>query len=117
MYEDSHTRMAKADYIRPVEALHGKLKKSDKVGFAKRKKSGTKFTVTRDDWTQKFSTAEKAQAAKLRQNKFRSVAMAAHERMTDPTQKTADQLAFRNQSKYTTMFGFLFHLEWDAYEG
>ena len=109
--------MAKSAYIRPVESLHGKLKKTDKVAFAMRKKSGTKYTVTRDDWSMKYSTAELAQAAKLRQNKFRSVAMAAHERMTDPTKKTADQLAFRNQSKYTTMFGYLFAQEWEAYEG
>ena len=117
MYEDSHTRMAKADYIRPVEALHGKLKKSDKVGFAKLKRSGTKFTVTRDDWKQHYKTAEAATAAQMRQQKFRSVSMAASERMQDPTKKTADQQAYKAQSKYKSMFTFLFHLEWEAYEG
>ena len=83
--------MAKADYIRPVEALHGKLKKTDKVGFAKLKRSGTKFTVTRDDWKQHYKTAEAATAAQMRQQKFRSVSMAASERMQDPTKKTADR--------------------------
>ena len=101
--------MAKADYIRPVEALHGKLKKSDKVGFAKLKRSGTKFTVTRDDWKQHYKTAEAETAAQMRQQKFRSVSMA--------TKKTADQQAYKAQSKYKSMFTFLFHLEWEAYEG
>ena len=109
--------MAHVTYIRPVESLHGKLGKRDQVSYAMRTKSFSKFTVTRNVWKMKYKTTETAQAAKLRQNKFKSVSMAAHERMTDPTKKTADQIAFRNQSKYTTMFGYLFHLEWDAYEG
>ena len=109
--------MAKCDYIRPVEALHGKLKKTDKVGFAKLKRSGTKFTVTRDDWTMKYKTEAAATAARQRQAKFRAVAQAAHERKIDPTKKTADEAAFKAQSKYKTMFTFLFHLEWEAYEG
>ena len=109
--------MAHCDYIRPVEALHGKLKKTDEVGFAKLKRSGTKFTVTRDDWKQTFKTEAAATAARQRQAKFRAVAQAAHERKIDPTKKTADEAAFAAQSKYKSMFTFLFHLEWLAYEG
>ena len=108
--------MAKADYIRPVEALHGKLKKSDKVGFAKRKDTGVKFTVTRDDWSQRFKTAAKEQAALLHQLKFKTVSLAAHERMTDPVKRQVDEYSFAHQSKYKTFFGYLFHLEWEAYE-
>lgn len=94
--------MAKADFIRPVEALHGKLKKSDKVGFAKRTKSGTKFTVTRDSWKRTFRDAAAAQEAA---------------RAIDPTKMDDDAVAFRNQSKYTTMHGFLFAEEWKNYQG
>ena len=110
--------MAKADYIRPVEALHGKLKKSDKVGFAKRQKSGTKFTVYREDWSQPLEKIDPSKQAAVRAQrlKFKTVATSAHERMTDPNKRQMDQAAFAAQSKYTTLFGYLFHLEWEDYE-
>ena len=109
--------MAKYTCNRPVESLHGKLKKSDKVGFARLKSTSTNYTVTREDWKQVFKTEAAATAARQRQAKFRAVAQAAHERKIDPTKKTADEAAFKAQSKYKTMFTFLFHLEWEAYEG
>ena len=68
--------MAKVAYIRPVESVHGKLKKSDSVGFAKRVKSGTKFTVTRDDWKMHYLSADAAASAAATQDKFRRVAAA-----------------------------------------
>ena len=108
--------MAKAEFIRPVEALHGKLKKSDKVGFAKRKDSGAKFTVTRDDWRMKYKTAQTQTEAEARQLKFKSVAGNTRDRMTDPTKRTVDYANFKAQSKYKTFWGYLFHLEWESYE-
>ena len=108
--------MAKADYIRPVEALHGKLKKSDQVGYAKRRASGVKFTVTRDNWKQTFKDAEKAAAAHSRQMKFKGVSQSVSERMTNPTYQTIDRQGFAQQSKYTTLRGYVFRKCWDAYE-
>ena len=108
--------MAQAEFIRPVEALHGKLKKSDKVGFAKRKDSGAKFTVTRDDWRMKYKTAQTQTEAEARQLKFKSVAGNTRDRMTDPTKRTVDTQNFKAQSKYKTFWGYLFHLEWESYE-
>ncbi len=108
--------MAKCEYIRPVEALHGKLKKSDKVGFAKRKKSGTKYTVTRDNWTNTISAA-KITAVRAHRQKFAAVGALARDRMADPTKRTVDEAAFKAQTKYTTLFGYLFHEEWMSYEG
>ena len=109
--------MAKADFIRPVEALHGKLKKSDKVGFAKRTKSGTKFTVTRDSWKRTFRDAAAAQEAAAHNAKFAAVSRLVAARAIDPTKMDDDAVAFRNQSKYTTMHGFLFAEEWKNYNG
>ena len=108
--------MARIKCIRPVESLSGKLKKSDKVGFAVRKKTSKNFTVTRDDWSQTFKTDAKKQAALLHQLKFKTVALAAHERMVDPVQRQVDEYSFAHQSKYKSFFGYLFHLEWEAYE-
>lgn len=108
--------MAKVDYIRPVEALHGKLQKKDKVGFAQRKASKQKFTVTRDDWSMKYTDPAKAQAARIRGAKFKSVSQSVSERLTNPTYLTLDQQGFANQSKYTTLRGYVFKKCWDAYE-
>lgn len=109
--------MAKVDYIRPVEALHGKLQKKDKVGFAQRKASKQKFTVTRDDWSMKYTDPAKAQAARIRGAKFASVSQSVSERLQNPTYLTLDQQGFANQSKYTTLRGYVFRKCWDAYEG
>ena len=108
--------MAKIKTIRPIESISGKLKKQDEVGFALRKASKKNFTVTREDWTMKYKTSEKATAARVRQLKFKTVSLSAHERMTDPNRRQMDQAAFAAQSKYKTLFGYLFHLEWESYE-
>ena len=109
--------MAKARYIRPIESLSGKLKKSDEVGYAVRSKSKAKFTVTREDWSRKFKDAAAAQEAAQHNAKFAAVARLVAARAIDPTKMDDDAVAFRNQSKYTTMRGFLFAEEWANYNG
>ena len=108
--------MAKIKTIRPVESISGKLKKQDQVGFALRKASKNNFTVTRDDWRMKYKTAQTQTEAEARQLKFKSVAGNTRDRMTDPTKRTVDTQNFKAQSKYKTFWGYLFHLEWEAYE-
>ena len=109
--------MAKARYIRPIESLSGKLKKSDEVGYAVRSKSKAKFTVTREDWSRKFKDAAAAQEAAQHNAKFAAVSRLVAARAIDPTKMDDDAVAFRNQSKYTTMRGFLFAEEWANYNG
>ena len=109
--------MAQVTYIRPVESVHGKLKKTDQVGYAMRSKSKTKFTVTREDWSRKFKDAAAAQEAAQHNAKFAAVARLVAARAIDPTKMDDDAVAFRNQSKYTTMRGFLFAEEWANYNG
>ena len=110
--------MAKIKTIRPIESISGKLKKSDNVGFAVRSASKKNYTVTRDDWSMPISKIAPAKQAAVRAQrlKFRTVAIAASERMTDPNKRAMDQAAFAAQTKYKTLFGFLFHLEWESYE-
>lgn len=120
----------KATMIAPVQNIHGYFIKTDGSRFDKKKYGGAPkwYGFVRHYGTKQmfgvrvkvgmtYKTAANEQAAHLRQLKFRSVAMATHERITDPNQKTQDQLAFRAQSKYATMWGFIFKQEWDAYEG
>ena len=107
--------MARIKTIRPIESLSGKLKKSDKVSFAVRKATAKNFTVTRDDWTQHISS-EKIGSVRAHQAKFTAVAQLARLRMMDAQHRMQDELAFKAQSKYSTLFGFLFHEEWLTYE-
>ena len=107
--------MARIKTIRPIESISGKLKKKDAVGFALRKASKKNFTVTRDNWTNKISS-EKMAAVTAHRMKFKAVGTAARERMQDPSKRLIDKQGFASQSKYTTMFGYCFHLEWLAFD-
>ena len=109
--------MARVSYIRPIESLHGKLGKRDIVSYSMKIATYAKYTVTRDNWSMKYTTPQKQADAEARQLKFKSVSGNARDRMTDPTKRTVDYANFKAQSKYKTFFGYLFHLEWEAYEG
>ncbi len=95
--------MAKVDYAYPVEALHGKVKKTHSVGFALRKETGCKFT-------QSFSASAAAptEAQTEAQQKFSAAVKAARVRMADASQQATDLAAFRKQSKYKTLYGYVF---------
>ena len=95
--------MAKVDYAYPVEALHGKVKKTHSVGFALRKETGCKFT-------QSFSAtvAAPTEAQTEAQQKFATAVKAARVRMADASQQAKDLAAFKKQSKYKTLYGYVF---------
>ena len=110
--------MARVSYIRPIESLHGKLGKKDIVGYAMRTRSEFKFTVTRNDWKQPIEKIDpsKRGAVLAHRAKFKAVGQLARLRMADPTKRQLDEAAFKAQTKYTTLFGFIFHDEWLSYE-
>lgn len=106
-------------YMEPVESMSGKFAPTAKkagdgqklyVGSHRRRSGLNTFACH----TKKFAytTAKDAAAAAAQQAKFTRVVAATRARMVNPEQMDADQIAFRNQTKYSTMFGYLFHLEW-----
>ena len=101
--------MAKVDYAYPVEALHGKVKKTHTVGFALRKETGCKFT-------QSFSASVAAptEAQTEAQQKFATAAKAVRVRMADAQKQAQDLAAFKKQSKYKTLYGYVFSLVYGA---
>ena len=107
--------MARVSYIRPIESLHGKLGRKDEVGYAMRTKSLFKFTVTRNDWSMHYSPEKHGQVL-AHQAKFKAVAQLARLRMMDANHRMQDEVAWKAQSKYSTLFGYLFHEEWMTYE-
>ena len=106
--------MAKIKCIRPIESISGKIKKTDKTGFALRKASNRNFTVTRENWSPDIAEEKQASVA-ARKAKFAAVQASARERMEDPTHMEADLKGFEAQSKYTTLFGYVFAKEWASY--
>jgi hypothetical protein len=103
--------MAKVEYSFPVDKVHGKVGKKHKIGFAHLTSTGKNFTV----YYGKRSTPLK-QSELDQQAKFKAVCAAARERMIDPNFIDIDQLNFTRQTKYKTLWGYVFKLCWDSYE-
>lgn len=95
--------MAKVDYNYPIEALHGKVKKTHTVGFAKRTDTGAKYTQT---YTHTLTAPSEAQSEV--QQKFAAAVKAARVRMADASKQAQDLIAFKKQSKYKTLYGYVF---------
>ena len=102
--------MAKVEYAFPVEKIHGKVAKHHKIGFAHRVASKLNYTQAYGKRTTKYSQAEKDHQAK-----FAAVAAATNARLADPNQMPIDQMAFKAQSKYTTLRQYGWNQEWNAY--
>ena len=49
--------------------------------------------------------------------KFAAVCSATRSRMADPSQAAADMAAFKAQTKYKTLYRYVFRQEWNDYEG
>lgn len=97
--------MGKVTYQFPVADICGKIGKHSEVGFAHR--GNTKYTVKYG----KRSTAPSSDELKQRQ-KFAAVVKATQARMQDPEQAMQDQLAFAAQTKYKSLYRYVFNQEW-----
>lgn len=95
--------MAKVTYQFPIESLHGKVQKNHTVGFAKRTDTGSKFTQT---YTHTLSAPSEAQSEA--QTKFATAVRQTRVRMADASKQAQDLVAFRKQSKYKTLYGYVF---------
>lgn len=99
--------MAKVIFDFPVAEVCGKVGKNAKVGFAHR--NGKTFMVkygTR-------STMPTEQEVAIR-DKFKAAVSATRTRMQDPTQMAKDQAAFKAQSRYSTLYGYVFNQVYQA---
>ena len=107
---DCRNEMAKVEYAFPVEKIHGKVAKHHKIGFAHRVASKLNYTQAYGKRTTKYSQAEKDHQAK-----FAAVAAATNARLANPNQMPIDQMAFKAQSKYTTLRQYVWNQEWNSY--
>ena len=112
--------------LAPVDSMSGMVGKRDetvsnKAFIINLKKIGNAhnggapfmyFSLRQNDRMTKLSTAEIAN-----QEKFKAVAQATRARLIDPEYIQRDQLAFAKQDKYTSLYGYVFSVLYNEYEG
>ena len=96
--------MGKVTYEYPVKDICGKIGKNATVGFAHR--GDTKYTVR---YGQRSTPAGAAELA--HRQKFSAAVKATRQRMLDSQQNAADKIAFAQQTKYKTLYQYVFNSE------
>ena len=96
--------MGKVTYEYPVKDICGKIGKNATVGFAHR--GDTKYTVRYGKRSTPVGSAEQAH-----RNKFSAAVKATRQRMLDSQQNAADKIAFAQQTKYKTLYQYVFNSE------
>ena len=111
-------------YMPPVENMSGKLDSKDTrqgvggkkvyvgVNHLKRHAGNNHQGFALLDQKFEYKSASSAAGAAALQAKFRRVVAAAKARKMDMEHQAQDQIAFRNQKKYGTFWGFLFATCW-----
>lgn len=104
-------------YIAPVENASGKIfgQKSRFVAVTRnwgKRQRGCSVIGQRDLKNKPVTEKELNH-----RSKFAAVCAATRSRMADPSQAAADMAAFKSQTKYKTLYHYVFHQEWNAYEG
>ena len=96
--------MGKVTYEYPIKDICGKIGKNATMGFAHR--GNTKYTVR---YGKRSTPAGQAELA--HRQKFSAAVKATRERMLDSQQNAADKVAFAQQTKYKTLYQYVFNDE------
>ncbi len=98
--------MSKINLEAPFRAFRGKICKHSKIIFAQR--GDTQYTSQIcNPRTKAFSEAEIA-----RQNKFKTAVANANTALADSTQKAEYETAYKAQSKYKSLRGYVIAMEY-----
>lgn len=111
--------------VAPIDSISGMIgsRESNLCGKAFianiRKKGGQKHKGKPHQYfsvlTRSTAPTELTEAILARRTKFGAVVRSTYARMADPAQAAQDMVNFQNQSKYVTMYSYIFNLEWNAY--
>ena len=96
--------MGKVTYEYPIKDICGKIGKNATMGFAHR--GNTKYTVRYGKRSTPVGQAELAH-----RQKFSAAVKATRQRMLDSQQNAADKIAFAQQTKYKTLYQYVFNDE------
>lgn len=104
--------MATVVFEDPIHHISGKISKKYRTCYNYRKQSDRKYTSVRGIRTTPVSEKETA----WRQT-FSQICTTTLERMTNPTYINQDQQNFRNQSKYKTLYQYVWNVVREEIEG
>ena len=112
MRSDCRTRMAQVVYEDPIHHLSGKISKKYRTCYNYRKRSDRKYTSVHGDRTTPLTQAEIDW-----RTTFAQICQATMVRLADPTTMAQDQMDFRSQTKYKTLYQYVWNLMRDEIEG
>ena len=111
--------------IAPIDSISGMIGSREGYLCGKaiianiRKRGGQKYEGKPHQY---FSVSTRSTATTVltpkileRRAKFGAVVRATYARLADTAQAAQDMVNFKNQTKYKTMYSYIFRLEWDAY--
>ena len=104
--------MAQVVYEDPIHHLSGKISKKFRTTYNYRKQSDRKYTSVRGERTTPVSEAETAW-----RNTFAQICTATLQRLADPNYITQDKAAFNAQTKYKTLYQFVWNMMRAEIEG
>ena len=100
----------------PLQELHGKLsRKNGRVEYMYRSDTDYNYTSLKRQLSRKEKQACKAKQSTAQtevQERFAEAVRATRTRLGDPNQRTADIAAFKKQTRYPTLYGYVFSLEY-----
>ena len=96
--------MGKVTYEYPIADICGKIGKNATMGFAHR--GNTKYTVR---YGKRSTPAGQAELA--HRQKFSAAVKATRQRLLDSQQNAADKVTFAQQTKYKTLYQYVFNSE------
>ena len=96
----------------PIHHISGKISKKYRTCYNYRKRSDRKYTSVHGDRTTPVSAAEIAWRML-----FAQICQATMDRLADPNHIAMDQVGFRQQTKYKTLYQYVWNLMRDQIEG
>ena len=104
--------MSKVVFLDPVDHVSGKLSKKSRVTYMYKADSDRKYTQIRGKRKTPYTAAELA-----RFDKFAAVAQATAAVMKNPTSLNTAQTEFKAQTTYRKLRDYVWHREWQNYQG
>ena len=104
--------MSKVYFLDPIDHVSGKLSKKSRVTYMYKADSDRKYTQIRGKRTTPYSADELARFAK-----FSTVSKAVANVMTTPNLLQVAQTEFAAQTTYRKLRDYIWHREWENYQG
>ena len=104
--------MAQVVYLDPIDHVSGKLSKKSRVTYMYKADTDRKYTQIRGKRSTPYTAAELA-----RFDKFAAVARSTAAVMKNPASLNTAMTEFQAQSTYKKLRSYVWHREWENYQG